>query len=407
MRTQLVVVGQVEAPVTGRRRGRLVRAALRVGFLTVGVGAAWCGYDMATTVPARAAEHPPVVGDQSTQSAARQAASATDLIRAVLTPVVAADRSSTGPSRPVAPVGQAPPVNHAPAEPVAPPAAPPSPAKHGSPLTEVAAPSTEPTPPVPPSPSTEVPGPSSPGRLPTDAAPTAPRRAGSRPAVGEDQVPAAVARLVVPVADTLGPLAEPLIAALSQLLAPTSPLLDTIVADLEPILRELAPVLGPLDPILDLLDPVVALPQPAPDAPEPDPVPQPTPDPTGPPVDGTPPVDVVPPVDPAATDAVTPGRSSAGTASLGSAPSSPRAGAKSAGGTKNRPDRQAERTPGPAPLSSAPGTGGVDPSPTSHGGAADVVLDAWAPPTASGRVTRPDRTRRHSSRSPRPRSRPA
>ncbi|GIJ81183.1 hypothetical protein Xph01_56150 [Micromonospora phaseoli] len=421
----MVVVGHVEVPVTSRRRGRLGHAALRLGFLTVVAGVSWCAYDMATTIPAYAAEQPPATGEQPARSPGRAATPATDLIRAILAPVLAPDRPQGEPSRPAAPVEQAPPVDDTQGERVAPPASPPAPVEPGPPSTEAPAPV-----PVPPSertPTHAAPAPA--GRSPVGPEPTAPpvargpsadeptpqRRSESRSPVDEEQVRDAVARLVAPVAATLGPLAEPLIAALSQLLDPASPLLDSIVADLDPILQELTPVLGPLDPILDLLDPVVTLPQPAPIPPDPDPVPQPTPVPTSPPVTVPPadvvsPVDGVPPAEPDRTGVVRPVRADVGTAPFGSAPSAaagPRVGADTADSTTNSADGQTERAPGQPPVSPAPGTGGVDSSPTSHSGTADAVVAGWAPPPASGRVTRPARTRHRPSRCPRPRSRPA
>ncbi|PZG07995.1 hypothetical protein C1I95_30380, partial [Micromonospora craterilacus] len=67
-----------------RRPGRLVRVALRFGFLTVVAGVAWAAYDVAVDHPAHAAEAPPVTTPD------RPVNPATDLIRAVLAPVVTA-----------------------------------------------------------------------------------------------------------------------------------------------------------------------------------------------------------------------------------------------------------------------------------------------------------------------------
>ncbi|MEV6693854.1 hypothetical protein AB0M35_20525 [Micromonospora sp. NPDC051196] len=63
--------------------------------------------------------------------------------------------------------------------------------------------------------------------------------------------------------------------------------------------------------------------------------------------------------------------------------------------------------PGQAPLSPGPASSGVDSTPCLHSNTADAGPAAWAPPPVRSQLTRPTRTKRRQSRSPRPRSRPA
>ncbi|PZG22450.1 hypothetical protein C1I95_05515 [Micromonospora craterilacus] len=223
-------------------------------------------------------------------------------------------------------------------------------------------------------------------------------------------------QVVAPVAAAVRPVLDPLVDALSQLLGPLSPLLDPIVAGLDPILREAGPILGPLDPVLDILDPVAGLPQPPPAtppaAPDPDPdsdpefdsdpAPQPAPLPTWSPA--SPAVDVspccTPPGAPVAADTVRHG-------SAYPAMPRPRAVGATGTGAPDPVDRQPDHTPTPFPVSPAPGTSGVDSTVTTHGGTADNSPVGWTPPPLRGQVTRPARTPRRPSRSPRPGSRPA
>ncbi|MEV2239176.1 hypothetical protein [Micromonospora sp. NPDC049891] len=448
--------------MTRRRRG-LVRAVLRLGFLTLVAGAAWCAYDVASTDPARAAEEPPAATQDG--PAARTA----DLVRGLLTPVLApappapdpvppppprtADPPVADPSRPPSPDGDpmrpepAPPTGDAPPESPRPPAPPDQalPGEHPEPPAD-AGPAEPPTPPAdgrPPQDTAPPPEPTPPaGRAPLSTDPTTPSPAPSEPAsprggpgqVDEEPpadrlagVPApgrqdgrsaeAVARLLAPLPDAVrdevtavitaaGPLTVPLIVFLEELLGPTSPL-GSIVADLDPVLPDLTPILDLLEPVLDVLDPVLGLPQPDPTPTDPTP----DPDPATPPVPGE---------DPALPELPDPIDLGPGTAPLvrsaehvtghrsGHSPAGQQRATEGIvdGGPADR-DRQAERTPGQSPLSPAPATSGAEQAPISPSGPADTAATVWSPPPASGRVTRLARTRRRPSRSPRPRSRPA
>ncbi|WP_216592369.1 hypothetical protein [Verrucosispora sioxanthis] len=81
-----------------RRRPGLVRAALRLGFLTVVAGAAWYAYDVAVTDVAQAGEKPPAaVGDERAADRDEAASHAADLVRGLLAPVLRSDEAEAGP----------------------------------------------------------------------------------------------------------------------------------------------------------------------------------------------------------------------------------------------------------------------------------------------------------------------
>ncbi|WP_204004826.1 hypothetical protein [Micromonospora lutea] len=314
-----------------RRRG-LVRAVLRCGFLTVVAGAAWCAYDVASALPALAAEEPPAAARDATDSILDPGALA-----------LAPDPPAPEDVPPGPPQATDLPV----AGPIRPPSADDRPVRP------------EPAPPTGDAP-TELPGPSVPTAPPHQALP------------GD--------HAEIPV--------------------------DAGSAERS----ELTPIVDLLAPVLDVLEPVVGLPQPVPIPTEP--APQPDPNPAAPPLPG---VGPVPPdlSDPADLDPDT-----ARTARFADHVIRHRAsrrpvappqvtGALADRGQQHERDRRVERAPDQPPLSTAPGSSGVDKVPTPHHGPADTDAASWSPPPVSGRVTRPVRDRHRPSRSPRPRSRPA
>ncbi|GIJ12136.1 hypothetical protein ACFFMR_23125 [Micromonospora andamanensis] len=441
--------------MTRRRRG-LVRAVLRLGFLTVLAGAAWCAYDAASAAPARAAEKPPAATQDGpvTRTA--------DLVRDLLTPVLAANRPAPEPvappppqvadpprppssdERPGRPAPAPPPTGDAPAEPPgrqvpagpadqAPPGGQPGPPAAGpaelpapaggQPPQDTASPPVATTPagsaPLSTDPTTSGPAPShpaSPRAAPdrADQAPPADRVAGPPAPSPHDRSAETVARLLEPLPEAVrdevaavvaaaGPLTDPLLAVLEELLGSGS--LDSVVGGLDPVL---APILDLLEPVLDVLPPADGPPQPAPVPTPADPGTQPEPDPVEPPGAG---VDPVPPVAPVRAH---PGQDtarlvrSADQITRHGHRGSPASLSRSieAGGQHDR-DRQAERPSGQPPLSPAPGTSGAEQTPISHSGSADTAAAGWSPPAVSSRLTRLPPTRHRPSRSPRPGSRPA
>ncbi|NGM12882.1 hypothetical protein ENC19_09550 [Verrucosispora sp. CWR15] len=415
-----------------RRRPGLVRAALRLGFLTVVAGAAWYAYDVAVTDVAQAGEKPPAaVGDERAADRDEAASHAADLVRGLLAPVLRSDPPVLArpprdrpppapPAPPVRPPRADPPPPHPSDEPAPPvdagPAGRPAPAG-GQPRQDAAPPADATTPAGQVPPST--------GRSAARPKPTSPRVATGTPHAAPPAKPSATPPSASRPDDPSArppalPEAEagPLTAVLAELLGPASPLPDSVVAGTDPVLRELTPVLDPLEPVLDVLEPVVELPQPAPTPA--DPTPHPNPDPTMPPApagDPTPPAPGAEPARPGSPDRIGLGPGSA--RPLGAADhrirhlsdypaaslSAPDQGAVD-GGQHDR-NRQADSTPDTPPSSPAPGTSGAEPAPNSHSGTADLAAAGWSPPPVSGRVTRSTRDRRQPSRSPRPRSRPA
>ncbi|MBQ1026542.1 hypothetical protein [Micromonospora sp. C95] len=438
--------------MTRRRRG-LVRVVLRLGFLTVVAGAAWYAYDVTSTDVAQAAGEPPAAAQDA------PAPRGPGLVRALLTPVLAADPPAPEPAAPpppqaadppaadppdersgrpapAPPTGEAPPkppAPTAPADPAPPGDKPAPPADAGPPAggqpPQDTSPPPVPMPPVRPGPhptypatsipasAEPVPPRAGPGRA--DQAPPAGRLVGSPVPSGPDDrsaekaarllgpLPEAVRDEVAAVVAAAGPLADPLLAVLEELLGSGSPPLEPIVVGLDPVL---APIGDLLEPVLDILEPGDGPPQPAP-APTPtDPTPQPDPDPTAPEA-GVDPMLPGGPVraDPDPTNArlIRPGDQVIGQRYGGSSASLSRAMAATAADGEHDRDRQAERTPGQPPPPPAPGTSGAEQAPIPPNGPADTAAGAWSPPAVSSRLTRLPHTRHQPSRSPRPRSRPA